>query len=358
MTPRFALRDIGIDTNVLAQPEGETDFTMALAPGLDAWLRVGRVRLSSKSDLEWQYFRQNVGQRGFSLAETGKAELLLAYLTPYVIGQYDDTKRRQTAELDARVRQKTTGWTGGTTMFLGPRTDLDVQFRRERIRFGEDADDGPGLAQALDRETEAVQVEAKYAVTALTRITTRFVRERDRFDGARFRDADSWAVLPGLEFKPSALVSGTVLVGYRAFDMLDATLPDFQGLVASVDVKYVARDMTKVEALVSRDVEYSFEPAQPFYVESLWRLTLTQAISYDWDVRGQVGRTTLDYDRVEGAPFSGRVDRLWTYGVGFGRRFATDVRIGLDILRARRTSDVPGRDYEGWKFGGSITYGY
>jgi hypothetical protein len=357
MTPKFALRDIGVDTNVLGQPESDADFTMTFAPGLDAWLRVGRVRLSSKSELEWQYFRENVGQRGFSLAETGTVELLLAYLTPYVSGTYDDTKRRQTAELDARVRQKTTGWTAGVTLYLGPRTDLDLQYRREHLRFGEDSDGLDPLA-SLDRDTETARVQAKYAITPLTRITTSFAQQRDRFLTSPFRDADSWSVVPGLEFKPSALVSGTVAVGYRTFDILDPTLPDFEGIVASVDLKYVARDMTKVEGLASRNVEYSFEPLQPFYVDSRWHVRLTQAVSYDWDVRGEAGRTTLDYGPIEGVPFSGRVDRIWMYGMGVGRRFATEVRVGLDVLRARRESDVPGRDYEGWRVGGSITYGY
>jgi len=357
-TPTFALRDVGVDSNVLGLPESDPDFTMTFVPGIDAWLRIGRVRLSSETELEWRYYRDTASQRGFSVMETGKVELLLAYLTPYVSGTYDNTKRQQTAELDLRVRQRTTGWAAGTAVYPGPRTDLVLEYRQEQIRFDEEDVGGGVLGNSLDRDTEVAKLEVKYAVTALTRIVGRVELGQDRFVTSRFRDADSWSVLPGVEFRPSALVSGTAFVGYRKFDTLDPGLPDFEGLVASVDLKYVAREMTKVEGLLSRNVEYSFEPEQPFYVQSRWRVALTQAVTYDWDVRAEVGRTKLDYEQIATAPLSGRVDYLWVYGVGVGRRFATELRVGLDVYFTRRESELPGRSYEGWRVGGSMTYGY
>lgn len=358
LTPTFALRDVGVDTNVLGRPEGEADFTMTFVPGLDAWLRIGRLRLSSETELEWLYYRKTVSQRGFSVMETGKAELLLSYLTPYVSGTYDNTKRRQSAELDVRVRQRTTGWAGGVKVYPGARTDIGLEYRSERVRFDDEDLGGILLGASLDRDSEVAAFEVKYAVTALTRVVTRVMIEQDRFTRAAFRNSDSWSVLPGLEFRPSALVAGTAFVGYRKFETLDPTLPDFEGVVASVDLKYVARDMTKIQGLVSRNVEYSFEPEQPFYVQSEWRLELTQAITYDWDVKAQAGRTKLDYEQVAGAPLSGRVDYLWVYGGGIGRRFGIELRVGFDVAYTRRKSALPGRNYEGWRFGGSVTYGY
>ncbi len=357
-TPTFALRDVGVDTNVLGLPEGETDFTMTFVPGVDAWLRIGRVRLSSETDLEWLSYQDAVSQRGFSVAETAKVELLLAYFTPYATGKYDNLKRRPNAETDIRVRQKTTGWAGGVAVYPGARTDIDLQYRSERLRFDEELLPEAGLGTALDRDTETVRVEVRYAVTALTSLVTRVDLEKDRFVQSVFRDADSWSVLPGLEFKRSAFIRGTAFVGYRRFEMRDESLKGFEGLVASLNLQYVAREMTKIEGVVSRNVEYSFEPSQPFYVQSDWRLTLTQAVSYDWDVRAVAGRITLDYAQVDEAPLSGRVDRVWVYGVGVGRRIGVELRIGADVTYTRRESELPGRNYAGWKIGGSVTYGY
>lgn len=358
LTPTFALREVGVDTNVLGRPQGDADFTMTFVPGIDAWLRVGRLRFSSQTDLEWVYFQENVDQRGFSVAETGKVEVVLAYLTPYVSGTYDNTKKRQSAELDVRVRTRTTGWAGGVTVFPGPRTDVDLRYRAEALRFDDASPEEVILGASLDRDSTAAELEVRYGVTALTKLVTRVIVEQDRFTQAAFRDADSWTVLPGLSLQPSALISGSAYVGYRRFETLDPAMPDFEGVVASVDLKYVARDMTKVEALLSRNVEYSFEPAQPFFVQSDWRVTLTQAISYDWDLRAQAGRARLDYEAVDAAPLSGRVDYLSVYGGGVGRRFGTEVRIGFDVVYTRRESGLPGQSYAGWKVGGSMTYGY
>jgi len=358
LTPTLALRDVGLDTNVLGQPESDPEFTMAFVPGADAWLRLGRLRFGSKTELEWLYFQETANQRAFSVTETATMSLPLSYVAPYVTGVYENTKRRQNAEIDFRLRQKTTAWAAGVTMYPGPRTDVDLQYRRSELRFDDELPGEVFFAPGLDRDNAAVQAEARYAVTPLTSAVARIIVERDRFVRSPIRDADSWTVLPGFDFRPSALISGTAFVGYRKFDSLAPGRPDFAGLVASVDLKYVARDMTKVEARAARNVEYSFEPAEPFYVQTDWHLTLTQAVSYEWDVRAQAGRVSLDFERFEGAALSGRVDRIWVYGVGMGRRFGIELRVGIDVLFTRRESELAGRSYEGYKVGGSVTYGY
>lgn len=358
LTPTIALRDVGLDSNVLGQAESDPEFTMSLVPGAEAWLRVGRLRFSSKTEVEWLYFQETASQRAFSISETAGISVPLAYLTPYVEGVYENTKRRQSAEVDFRLRQRTTGWAGGATAFPGPRTDLDFQYRRSELRFEDELPGGVFFAPGLNRDNEAVQLQGRYALTALTRLVVRVIAERDRFVVSPVRDSDSWSLLPGLEFKPSALVSGTAFVGYRKFDTLAPGQPDFEGVVAAVDLKYVARDMTKIEARASRNVEYSFEPVEPFYIQTEWHLTLTQAISYEWDVRAQAGRVSLDFERFEQAELSGRVDRIWVYGVGMGRRFGIELRLGFDVLFTRRESELAGRSYEGYKVGGSVTYGY
>ena len=50
-------------------------------------------------------------------------------------------------------------------------------------------------------------------------------------------------------------------------------------------------------------------------------------------------------------------DRVDLYGVGFGRFLGDDIRIGLDLNNVRRVSTIPSREYEGFRFGVSISYG-
>ncbi|HUF47150.1 MAG TPA: outer membrane beta-barrel protein [Vicinamibacterales bacterium] len=358
ISPTLAIRDVGVDTNVLGTPDSDPEFTMSFVPGVLGWLRIGRLRLSTETEVEWQYFQKTDEQRSFSVSETAKVELLLAYLTPYASGTYDNTKRRQTSEFDARVRQKTTGYAGGVTVYPGPRTDVDLQYRRMRYRFGDEVIVGVDLATLLDRDNTATELNVGYAVTPLTRVVARLVRETDEFDQSDVRNSDSWSILPGLEFKPSALISGSAHVGYRSFDMREPGSRDFQGVVAAVDLKYVARDMTKVEVRAVRDVEYSFELDQPVYLDTGWQVQLTQAITYEWDVRGQVAQNRLEYQPNAGITAPPRRDRIWVYGVGVGRRLGIEVRVGVDVIYSTRESNAPGRGYDGFRVGGSVTYGF
>ena len=85
-----------------------------------------------------------------------------------------------------------------------------------------------------------------------------------------------------------------------------------------------------------------------------------QAIGSGWDVVGRVGVTRMAYqafDRI-GSVLPDRTDRTWLVGTGVGRRFGTDVRIGVDVNYVTRVSGAPFRDYSGVRAGGSVTYGY
>ena len=62
LTPRFPVRNLGVDTNVFNSANLPTrDFTATFGPGVDTWLRIGRARLSGETLVEWTYFRKPMG---------------------------------------------------------------------------------------------------------------------------------------------------------------------------------------------------------------------------------------------------------------------------------------------------------
>ena len=82
-----------------------------------------------------------------------------------------------------------------------------------------------------------------------------------------------------------------------------------------------------------------------------------------WYTSARAGRNRLAYRDVIAADTPslaavGRTDRVTTLGVGAGRVVGKDLRVGIDIDHVRRTSVVAVREYEGFKFGGTISYGY
>jgi hypothetical protein len=361
LTPRFALRDIGIDTNVFnAAGDPERDFTGTVAPGLDAAMRLGRLRLTSETTANWTYFHRLTSQRALNVEQHARLDLDLLHVVPFVTGEYVRTRQRPNLEIDERVQQTRNGSGAGVLFRTGGRLELEAAVSRHQVDLGQTRFGNALLANALNRESSEGAITMRYEVTPLTRFVLRAATRYDRFDTSRVRDSDSISVEPGFEFSPSALFSGTATLGVRRFETRADVAPDFTGLIASVNLKYVLRDMTRFVVEVRRDVEYSFETDRPFFVSTMEALEVTQLVGYSWDVVGRVSFATLDYQHLlgPGLDLASRTDRRLGYGAGLGRRLGDDLRIGFDVDVVRRTSDLDARRFDGLRVGGSVTYGY
>lgn len=363
LEPRFALRQLGVDTNVFNSADSPVkDFTASFAPGVDTWLRFGRARLSTQTELEWTYFKKAAGQRAFNTTQLARLEFDLARVMPFVGGGVINMRQRPNLEIDARVRQHRTLSNLGTRVELGGRSRLDVDARRERIDFGDDGFGSDELATTLNREVTEGGVAFRMDVTPLTTLVLRTGVSYDVFEFSQLRDSDSLTVLPGLEIKPSALISGKAMVGFRHFDAKHDIVPDFSGVIAAVDVAYVMREMTRFGVKIDRNLEYSFQIDKPYYIATSLIFDVKQALGPFWDVVGRAGRARLSYESFDvgtGNAFGpAQREQLVTYGIGIGRRLGDNVRVGVDVDHGRRRSDAERREYDGFKVGGSFTYGY
>ena len=100
---------------------------------------------------------------------------------------------------------------------------------------------GAELARSLNRRTDVEGFQFLYALTPLTTFAVRTERDSRPLASETTRNADSYRVMPGFEFKPFALISGSAFVGFRHFNALNDAIPDFDGVVATVDARYVIR---------------------------------------------------------------------------------------------------------------------
>ena len=183
--------------------------------------------------------------------------------------------------------------------------------------------------------------------------------EKERFDFQSSRDASGVRLMPGFEFDPFALIGGKVFVGYRSFDTADPRLPNYSGVVADVEANYRAKS-TRFDVRVQRDVDYSAEEIEPYYLLTDIGVKVTQKVTQRWDVVGTASRQWLDYQRLEGLALSEaptHSDHGYRVGGGVGYMLGTSVRVGVDLAYYKRNSPIALRDYDGLRVGGSFTYG-
>ncbi len=184
------------------------------------------------------------------------------------------------------------------------------------------------LSRALDRDSTYYGGGIQVELTPLTTFLTDVEIGEDRFVGSSERDADTWKVMPGFKFKPFALVDGGLAVGYRKFQTLNSLVPDFGGVIALVDLGYTLR-ATRVTGRYNRDVTYSFETVEPYYLQTDWSVAVVQKITTAWDVVGRVGRYKLDYETVGLPGTERRSDSGNRYGGGIGYSLGQYVRAWL-----------------------------
>jgi hypothetical protein len=361
LDPRLSVRDVGIDTNIFNDAEAPVrDFTAVIGPELDSWVRLGRLYWSGTSAVRWNYYRENRSQRSIDLAQDGRLDLDLGIVMPFVRGHAGRTRQRPNLEIDARVQLDTRDLAGGFGLRFGPSTFVSLEHGARQVEFGDVRLGEATLAETLNRTETSSRVALQRALTPLTTLNVAAEYRSDDFETAVDRDSESYRLVGGLDLRPLALVAGRALVGVRSFRPDSPMAPRFTGTVADVELTYQFRDLTRLMGLVARDIDYSYDPAQAYYVSTAWRLSAIQALGPGWDITAHAGRTRLAYRSRLDATIDerDRRDHVLVYGLGFGRRLGTDMRVGVEIEYGTRRSSVRDRTYEGLRGGGTFSYGF
>jgi hypothetical protein len=322
-------------------------------------MKLGPSRLSGKASGQYLYYQEYASQRSWNNTGEGRWEVPFARLLPFVTATYANTRERPGFEIDSRARRRDDSVGAGTELRISSRTALIGGVRRSRFAFDEtETFLGADLARALNRTSDTAEVRFRYALTPLTTLTVNAEGAADRFVFDPLRNGDSIKVMSGLELKPLALISGSALVGVRRFNALDPSVPDYAGLVATVDAAYTVA-ATRLAVHLNRDLGYSFEPTEPYYGLTDVGVSITERVTRAWDLVARGGLQTLDYQqRASATALARRVDIVSVYGGGVGYRIGETLRLGVDANYYRRVSETLAQhDYEGFRVGASFSYG-
>jgi hypothetical protein len=358
LSPTIVLRDIGFDSNVRNESDDpKQDFTLTAQPRVRAAVPFGSTQLTGSVTLGFVYYARYKSEQSINRLYEGRFEGTTSRLRPFFAAAFNHTRERGGYEIDARVLRRETNVSAGAELKLTPVTSLTGFYRRVTQNYGDEARFlGTALAGQLDQATDVASGGLRLAMTPLTTVFLDVERQRDRFDRSTLRDADSVRVLPGVEFAPTAVITGRVAAGFRHFNPLDPRVEPFHGLVASANVAGTFLGATRVSVEANRDVMYSFDPATPTYLLTSGRLMVSQRIAGPFDAIAVAGRDRLQYFVVEGLPLSGRIDRTRTIGAGAGYHLSPSLRLAVIYDVTERSSEIDRNSYDRRRLFGSVTY--
>jgi hypothetical protein len=364
LDPRFVVSD-GVDTNVFNQETNEQrDLFISFRPRLQSTVDSDRLKVTGQSAAEFLYFQQFVSEQSVNAFHGGEVHLRLAGVTLIGGGSFLRSRERTGYEIDVRALRFEKAAKFGLDVSLGPKTTAGIRVFRSSTTFDDDTlFHGTSLTEMLNRRREGAEASIRYALTPLTTLMGAVELGRDRFERSLLRDADNRKIMAGLEFQPLALLTGHAAVGYRQLEPATSTVPRFAGLVAQVDLGVTIRTRTRVGVRAVRDMMFSFEPEQPYYLLSDAQLVVTRRIADRWDVQGGAGAQRLQYRQAqqrETLPAIGtrRTDTGAAFSAAMGFRLLDATRIAVTAYYAQRRSGVADRSFEGYRFGSSIEYGF
>ena len=367
LTPTVSLKELGVDSNVFnAAGEQKSDFTFTVGPKADLWVPVARRALfqaTAATDLVW--YSQYDTERSIDPQFAGRAEIYLRRITLFGGGEYLNTRARLNYEVDLRARHVEQAATAGVALRITPKFSVEGAVQRDETMFDADAEfDGVSLQRTLNQTTNGFSVAGRHRVTPLTTVVVRFERLEDEFPFSPLRDSTSFRVMPGVEFKPRALIKGSAFVGYRRFTpSAQGVLPEFSGIVARLGLSYTLLGSTTFGVSYSRDLTYSYEELQPFFVNDSVGASVRRALGRRFDVLLSADRHRYTYENLLTQPAAllplpVREDITWNYAGSIGYRIGQG-RIGFGFSYWQRDSLVKNfRDYDNLRFGTTVTYGF
>ena len=119
---------------------------------------------------------------------------------------------------------------------------------------------------------------------------------------------------------------------------------------------YTMLSRTRFDLDLRRDVQYSFEDLEPYYLSTGGRVTVTHQLVGPFDLQAFGGRQTMAY-RQRLVPGECRQMRNQVIIARAGYRLRDNLRLGVTWETNRRKSALDDRRYERRRLYASLTYG-
>ena len=357
--PRLLLHSIGVDNNVFNEAENpKSDLTFGVQPDLEVTTKPGPVKIVWTMATDFLWYKEYTSERTANRSTGLNLDATLRGFRPFASVSYADTSARPSSEIDARAHRRPFSYAAGATLKFGTRSSAGFKFAQSRERYDEDEEfRGENLSDTLNNDTTTVEGSVGLELSPLTSFSVVVGHDDLSFEREPLRNAQSLRVYPTLTFNPAGVINGTAAIGYKWFDGEDPSLPDYKGLAMHGSVSVLLGDRFRVESRFTRDVQYSYEAALPYYVLTGVRGTVATQLTSLLDFRVTAGHDRLRYRAYDGAESPG-TDRQGLFGGGIGFRVGDRKRIVIqaEFVERHSTRDRL-REFENHRIFGSLIWG-
>jgi hypothetical protein len=337
--PSLSLRDVGIDSNIYNAAGGRReDFTYTVAPRVMTELPIGNARLVGTGALGFVFFRTSKDQESVNSSASGLFEVREGRVRPSLQAGYSRSRQRR-GDIDVRALAVQTSGRAGVDLTVSGVTSLTAWVVREKTEYASgEMFFGQDLGDQLDRDITTIAAGARLDLTPFTSVVTAAELEQVRFSVARMRDADSYKLVPTVRFAEGAILTGSAFAGLRDFRPLSGAMPSFRGFIAGGDIHFTIAQVSRFDLRGNRDIVYSYDNFQPYYLDSGGQATLSQRVVGPVDAIVLAGRRRFRYQTLRNVAMSGRIETMSLWGGGIGIRVDDHMRLTFTIDREKRVS--------------------
>lgn len=364
MNPTVALTNLGVDQNVFNDAPDQApkrDITATLEPNTDIWLRLGRswLTVTLKEQIVWYVKYASERSANSALSLGWRVPLTRVIFNTAVV--VTTTKERTGYEIDARALRNDRTYSGSVEFRGLPKTFFGVRGEHMTSLFDDTAVfKNVNLHTELSHSTTSGGLFIRHQLTPLTAFAVAASRSEDRFQFDPLRNSTSTSVTASVNLDPVALIRGSATVGFRNFQPTDPRLAGYQGATFGADLGYTLQGSTKITLKAFRDVQYSYDANQPYYLQTGGDVSIAQQVFGPIDVEGRLGVQQLAYQSLDRGTTAltlvDRVDQVRSYGVGIGYHMGKDLRLGVNIDKIKRSSDIKDHNFDNIRVGAAVTY--
>lgn len=342
--PTLQVMDAGIDDNVFNDPQDpQRDYTMTVASRVLSVLRLGSNELLFQAGNDYVWFNESTSERSNNMQYATRFNMSASRFKPYIGVEYARTRVRRSPEIDVRARRVDRNVLGGMAFEVSPRTALIASVRLDDTNYEEgERFRNVALDVALNRSGRGADAGVRYAITPLTTLAVTGGYEEQVFKESHIRDLTRYTLGPTLEFSPEASIRGRVVTAFELFRPKDPALDERMGVAYQALVNWSLFGRTTFDLGAGRNISYSYQDTEPYYLLNNMRLLVTQPIPAGFELYGGYDWQHMEYRWRLGANAASReldrVDKLTVANAGFALRLGQAFHVKLGVEKTRRRS--------------------